>query len=515
MLTQNRGGGESSTNPTAEQFGGLALYDIFCRGPKLDKQELVSICRDYYAGDTCYLKILDEFTRDYKPSCALWWYTKEPLIYSLLNKALRAFDRHLISLFAFFIRDMRQALAKLHSTSGLKEPLRLYRGQTMQRDEITYLSKRVGEHVTMRAFLSTTDRMVALMFASQPGNQPNAHLLEPVLLEIEADPSMSVLTPFANIQSRSNHPDEEEWLFHLNPIFTLTDIERNDDFTKPTVIRLTLTRIPEYLLTPLNQIAKVMGKESICSFSTGLVALTDYLHVTDRQVQERKHFQALCEAEASAEKGMLFVKLGNEAFNNGHFALAIECYRAAIHSPDYSLSDEVLKSSWEKIGYAHVQLEQIDPAIDAYRRTLDICAFDESYAESIWLATWCRRWLAILLTSQNQCHEAIKLIRDNMQITEVGGDNTKEFKDIDWQLCHLDRSVFYYSTFPDDQEWLFMVYNVLADAYTTLHEYSRARISLQRALDICRTNNITKKIKSTQAKLGRFFFWPDTGWVLR
>jgi hypothetical protein len=50
---------------------------------------LVYVLKTYYDCKETDLKVLEEFERDYQPNKAIWWYTRETILYRLLNKGLR------------------------------------------------------------------------------------------------------------------------------------------------------------------------------------------------------------------------------------------------------------------------------------------------------------------------------------------------------------------------------------------------------------------------------------------
>ena len=77
-----------------------------------DKNELISLCKQHYRGNSDELKIIKEFEKEYSSDRALWWYTKDSFLYRMLNKALRAQNIHLLFLFRSVIRDVEQQLQK-------------------------------------------------------------------------------------------------------------------------------------------------------------------------------------------------------------------------------------------------------------------------------------------------------------------------------------------------------------------------------------------------------------------
>ena len=71
-----------------------------------DKNELISLCKQHYQGNSDESKIVKEFEREYSSDRTLWWYTRHSFLYRMLNKALRMQNIHLLFLFRFIIRDI-------------------------------------------------------------------------------------------------------------------------------------------------------------------------------------------------------------------------------------------------------------------------------------------------------------------------------------------------------------------------------------------------------------------------
>ena len=84
---------------------------------KQAKPIFADFCRDNYAGNTAQLNKINMFEHEYEQHSAIWWYTKEPFVYSTLNKALRTQDTTVIMMMAFFIKDLHQNIEELYQKS--------------------------------------------------------------------------------------------------------------------------------------------------------------------------------------------------------------------------------------------------------------------------------------------------------------------------------------------------------------------------------------------------------------
>ncbi|CAF1394223.1 unnamed protein product, partial [Rotaria sordida] len=171
---------EQSTSDLSSQFiHSQLLIDCLVRmkSSSNKKNEFISLCRQYYKGNTSELSLLNEFEKFYSLEQALWWYTREEFLYRLINKALCVLNIDLLFLCRFFIRDIQQQLEQQQCLSFLY----LYRCQLMTKEEIQLLQNSIG------------------------------------------------VKPFANITSFSYFPEEEEILFMLGSIFRLISVDRDED----------------------------------------------------------------------------------------------------------------------------------------------------------------------------------------------------------------------------------------------------------------------------------------------
>ncbi|CAF1013821.1 unnamed protein product [Adineta ricciae] len=109
----------------------------------------------------------------------------------------------------------------------LQTSTRIYRSQLMAKEEIHRLKRNIGQFISLNSFLSTTgQRETALFFRGERDPTDN---LERVLFEIDADPRVVSMKPFADIFSDSDVPLETEVLFMLGSIFRPNNVSLEDD----------------------------------------------------------------------------------------------------------------------------------------------------------------------------------------------------------------------------------------------------------------------------------------------
>ncbi|CAF4570658.1 unnamed protein product [Rotaria socialis] len=236
---------EKSTTGLNGQFvySQLLIDRLLSMKPKTtDRNEFISLCKTYYKDNSSELSIIQEFENDYVPNRALWWYTRESFLYRLMNKSLRTQDIDLLFLFRFFIRDIHQQLQELQCST----PLRVYRGQVVSNDELETLKTSLGQFISMNSFLSTSlDRRLALSFLTSSTVSGD---FQRVLFEIDLDPTLEGIKPFANITSNSFFADEQEVLIMLGSIFQLVKIDYQD---RVCIVQMTLCSDKDNSLKPI------------------------------------------------------------------------------------------------------------------------------------------------------------------------------------------------------------------------------------------------------------------------
>ncbi|CAF1036125.1 unnamed protein product [Didymodactylos carnosus] len=218
---------------------------IYLSYPDRFHHKLVDSLRTYYDGKESELKILDEFEKEYKPDRAVWWYTRNTFLYSILNRALRQHNIEVMFLFGFFVQDLYRQVQTEYERLKLRhstEPrINVYRGQIMSRKEINELNS--DFNIINNGLLSTSpDRQLALFFLPE-ADQMEDSSYERVLFEIEIDIRRQS-RPYADISHLSQFSGELEILFMMGTPFKI--VRQNgisyDENEKLWTVKLQLTR---------------------------------------------------------------------------------------------------------------------------------------------------------------------------------------------------------------------------------------------------------------------------------
>ena len=164
---------------------------------------------------------LDRFEESYAHHSPIWWYTKQPFIYSNLNKALRTQDTELIMKMGFYIQDVYREAEQRKSQLKVHSKMIVYRGQGLSDQDFEKLQRSKGGLLSFNNFLSTSrNQKISMTFAEDVRDNTN---LVGILFEVEIDPLVSSST-FLSVEDLSQFPQEQEILFLMHSVFRIVDL---------------------------------------------------------------------------------------------------------------------------------------------------------------------------------------------------------------------------------------------------------------------------------------------------
>ncbi|CAF1066608.1 unnamed protein product [Adineta steineri] len=209
------------------------LTDIMLRLHQTEfaRQEMIEMCRLKCENNSADFEKINEFESSYQHSDALEWYTTNSFLYRTLHQALRMEDIDTIFKLRYYIYDLHNQLAQLHTSYLQALPsdqpiLTLYRGQRMKTTELTRLQENVDKLISMNNFLSTTNNVTAAVFFAGDGSLNDTDKEISVLYQITIDTSVPHSIPFAKIQYKSIFQDEDEVLFSMASVFRIDNVEK-------------------------------------------------------------------------------------------------------------------------------------------------------------------------------------------------------------------------------------------------------------------------------------------------
>mgnify|MGYP001028117629 FL=1 len=255
----------------------LQLIEILSKiSPRTNEanDKMLELWRFYCKNDRQELAKIDEFEKNYRSDAAVRWYTKDSILYRLLNAALRQENIDIIIDFRYFIIDLYNQLTTSHMNyvrNFTESKLTVYRGQKISLSELIQLKHNIGKYITMKSFFSASkSSCVALKYAELSESEKEQNL-QSILCQIDIDMEKIAKSTknqiFANIMNMSWFVDEDEVLFMANTQFRLKSITKWTD--QLWVIELTLLNQDDennYNLKIMNQyfdrFAKILNQDS-------------------------------------------------------------------------------------------------------------------------------------------------------------------------------------------------------------------------------------------------------------
>jgi tetratricopeptide (TPR) repeat protein len=343
----------------------------------VDYDEFAHLCKDYYQGNPAVIIKIDEFAETYDSLKSIWWYTSEPFVYSILNKALRCGFFDILVVYHFFFRDIYQQLEE-GQKKFTERMIKTYRGQAMTDDELDQIKLCQGQLICMNSFLSTSRKPeVASIFTQS--SDPDLQL---VLFEIEADTQLKKAQPFSEISHLSAFVEEEEILFMAGSIFRIGDIKYNEE-EQFYSIRLTLLGLDD------NELHGVFeSQQSEMDTPAQLVTVGKILRELGDFESARRCFQRFIDFFSSAYENYPGVTrcynfLGQIADDEENYDEALRLYNRVIEielnedAPDYPYIGDIHNN----IGVVSYNKEDYDGALESYQKALSYKskADDENY----------------------------------------------------------------------------------------------------------------------------------------
>ncbi|CAF3799542.1 unnamed protein product [Adineta steineri] len=336
--------------------------------------DFLTYCRKHFANNNIELRHIDKIENEYQDHQPVWWYTYNCFLYSMLNRALRTMEIDLIIKLGFFIRDLHQHIAKLHSEQysdhHQSKTFTVYRGQGLSQTDFDQLKKENGGLLSFHSFLSTSkDRDVSLGFARR--SIETSHLIG-ILFVMKIDPSKSS-TPFAKIhEDITAFRKEEEILFSMHAIFrigSMKQIDKNNDRLWQVELTLTSDNDPQLCdLTEYIRKETFSGHKGWYRLGALLIKLDQY------DKAEQLYNLLLTKVTKPGEEAHLNHMIGIIKSGQGQYEEAIHRYEKAIEvnrertSPDSS----ALAASYNGLGSVYSSMNDYPKAHSYYEKALII-----------------------------------------------------------------------------------------------------------------------------------------------
>jgi tetratricopeptide (TPR) repeat protein len=350
---------QSATRINGQFVQSQLLLDCLLRmkSNPADLNELISRWKKENRDNKRNLAVLREFQEEYTADHAVKWYTRELCLYQTLNQALREQNVEVLFELRFFIRDLRLELARISCTM----PVKVYRGQLLSKQELTMLKHAVGYLISMNSFISTTLCYdVAYSFIDFDLSDD----CERVLFEINADPKLDGIKPFADITSYGKYTTENEVLFAPQSIFRLNKIDRQD---RLWVIQMTLTNDKDHNLKAIVEHMKNQyGHEE-----TNLLSFGHVLRDMGKLKEAEKYYQDFLSQQYHSDHDIAncYYSLGVTAYEQGKHKQSLDYYQISlvmkkkVDDPSFVDNYNGIAAIYQKLGDTKKALEWISEAL--------------------------------------------------------------------------------------------------------------------------------------------------------
>lgn len=407
-----------------------------------DKNELITLAEAEYKDNKTELAIIQDFEATYSSDRSLWWYTRESFLYRQLNKALRRQDIDLLFAFRFFIRDIHKQLEQHRCSS----PMRVYRGQLISKKELDALKTSIGNLISIHSFISTSvDRRSALSFLYSSTPSDN---FERVLFEIDANPLLDGIKPFADITSFSYFPGESEVLFMLGSILRIISIDVDERGV--STIRATLcSNNDQDVQAIFDYMKNENGDGDTTMLSFGIV-----LGKMGKLNDAEKYFRRLLKEipPDHVDIAACYHDLGDVLEKKGDYESSLASYHKSLEImlKTKSPNDPIIATSYNNIAAVQIKTEKYDQALESYTKALAIWrnAFGDNHPH----VALCLSNLAGIYQAFGKSAEALDYLQKALSIRQHHlpadhpdmGDTHNNIGILYWTLDQLDKALEHY-----------------------------------------------------------------------
>ncbi|CAF1353168.1 unnamed protein product [Rotaria magnacalcarata] len=331
-----------------------------------DMEKFIYLCEEEYKDNKSELAVIREFQQNYSSARTLRWYTRQSFLFRILNKALRVQNVDVLFLLRFFIFDIQQQLTK----NQCAQPIRVYRAQLITHDELQVFKRAIGGFIMINTFLSTTiDREASLAFLDSVDNSDEFEM-QKVLFEIDADPHLEDIKPFANIIWLSYCFGQQEILMMVGSIFQITEIQHEEN--QLCTIRLVLcTEHNSDLKKALKYLSRENDGKEMDLFTFGQI-LREMSSLDDA----KKFYLRLLDDLPANDQDLAacYRALGHVAADKGDCDLSLEWYEKLheLLSRTLPSNDVRIADSYNIIGNIYRKKDDLKHALDSYNKALAI-----------------------------------------------------------------------------------------------------------------------------------------------
>jgi tetratricopeptide (TPR) repeat protein len=460
--------------------------------------EFISYCREQFVDSITEIKNVDKIEKEYHCDQAIWWYTYQCFLYSMLNRALRTMEADLIVNMGFFVRDLHNHIARLHSEQyGEQNHSNLfvvYRGQGLSETDFNHMKTTQGGLISFNNFLSTSlDRAVSLAFAESITGNPD---FIGVLFEINIVPSICS-TSFANVKNVSYFQGEEEILFSMHSVFRIgqvKQIEKTNDRLWQVELTLTDDHDPQ-----LQELTKSMQAET--EGPTGWFRLGRLMIKVAQFDKAQQVFEMILDQTTDEnEKGAIYYYLGYIKMDQGKYTEAITNYEKSLKIQKQTLpaNHPTSATTYNDIGAAHHNMGEYSKALSYYEKAFEIRQKTLPANHPDLVTSYSNignvyNTMGEYSKTLSYFEKALEIQQKTLPANHPGlATSYKEIGNVYYNMGEYSKVLSYYEkalkirqkTLPENHPHLATSYNNIGNVYYNMGEYSKALSYYEKALKI-------------------------------
>ncbi|CAF3043356.1 unnamed protein product [Rotaria sp. Silwood2] len=295
---------------------------------------------------------------------AIWWYScNEAPIFDQMNNILRLENFELLMCHRYYISDLCQMIERSYLQNRVLQKQIVYRADKLSVTDFEIIKQSTTEkdaRITINGFISTSrNEKISLEYATNKLKKKGSNDIV-IMYEITIDPVIPC-SAYADIQSISFHPREEEVLFNMGSTFQIDSI--GDDSTNPEIKRIKLTA-RDFNLTLLDEMKAKVKQASQATLS---ILLIRYLIELGEDRVCKRYLNQLVESkqlENDPNLVAVYNCLGTIHSRQALYGEALEYYRKALNTQarlQFS-NNNALAEIFNNIGQTHVGLNQLEEA---------------------------------------------------------------------------------------------------------------------------------------------------------
>lgn len=343
-----------------------------------EKKDLISILKEEYKSNKNQLRMINEFNDKYTPDKAVWWYTRESFFYRLLNRTLCLPQNNfeLLLLFHSYIKNIYEQLEQ----NQYKSAVRVYFSQLMWKTERDYLENSCTRCLAINSFLLTNINREKILNSIDDSNIDNRQ--KQVLFIIDADPTVGITKPFADISKIGHFIDEGAILFMTGSVFYITAVKEVDQIL---MIEMKLCgNNNEDKFKNISELMRKIYDDQDCNSKIDLLVFGDLLYRMGKYDRAEKIYRYLLSEHSSNDwsQSKIYSSLAAIAKEQREYDSSLELYQKSLRiKKRKNPSDFIMIGRLHAcIGEVYKIKEKNTEALKYFKEAIEL--YQKNYAEN-------------------------------------------------------------------------------------------------------------------------------------